>query len=214
MKKYMLVMVLLGILLFGCTTPSAPAETPDETQAATQPSGEQPAAETIEGDQSAEQPAAEQPTTDESLAGMTLSEIYALGTPIECDIKVKDVEGVETIKMYIKGNNFREEMTVGGVQMVTILKDEVLYTKMAQKEQMVGTPFEGCDWLKMEAKGTQQAPSGQGGVDVESLEQENKIEMDCKPAIFGDEKFTTPGNVCSMSEIIGGIPGGMPSGEE
>lgn len=133
------------------------------------------------------------------LAGLGWSALIALGTPVQCTVR----SGDQIWDMKIKGDNYRAEgdsVSDGQTTHVMMIgKGDAVYMQMtAEMRQMPGAA--NCAWLRMEANS-----SGTGGgtqtTDYDSMPPEN---MTCSPALFGDDVFATPGNSCTMDDLIGG----------
>lgn len=151
------------------------------------------------------------------LLGMGMAQLAQLGTPIKCTVTVTDREETMTATMYLKGQNIRYETPVstgaGAIEnVVTILKGKTAYTGMGQMMGTIGGDSQ-CDWISIDtsevaAQGDVETYQNQGGLTPEELEQLPPASFSCNPDAFGDEKFDTPGKVCSMDELLGELMSG------
>lgn len=201
-------LALLALVAAGCVGEGeAPAASPETTaQEAQETGGATVAAEATE------QPTTEQPTAaGTGLAGMDYAQLLALGTPVECTVKYSEEGVTYSGKLYMKSGKTRfEGTTVSEGQTfdsVTIYKDETIYSSVSSTW---GEMFEECDWLKISATPSQEEQQYQG-TSEEKLEEIPPVDFECHAAAFGDEKFATPGEACSLDELLAAA---IPSVEE
>lgn len=186
MRNWIIATALLGILLFGCvgsgtqtTGPQAAASTPTSGDAGV---GE----------------------VSNQFAGKTFEELAKLGVPVECDVSYKipvaEVENTKT-KMYVKGSQLRvdTQMMSGGQNLgATIIMrgDGFAYSQFEDKSllnSMTGGKMM-CDWIKVDVD------TGSVG-SIGDYKDEDKVNLDCKPSMFGDEMFAVSGKACTMDDI-------------
>ncbi len=128
--------------------------------------------------------------------------MQALGVPTQCTVRVS---GQPDETLFIKGQNMRvQSKTVENgqtVEVTSIIKGKTFYVDA----KAFGNESQGCDWLMMESNDTQTAGAQQppsGGVDEKTLENIPPTDFTCQPAVFGDEKFATPGKVCTFADLM------------
>jgi len=157
------------------------------------------------------------------LAGKGWGELVALGIPMECTVKYKDIteaNGMKDVKLYMKGKMFKETVTMTqdgkDIAMSVISKDDGYVYIKYESSNMMSTLTQGkiqCDGMKYPTTSTGSTTTGSTTtdssvpVDTSSLEDTNKVNIDCKPAVFGDEMFSTAGKYCTMKEITTAIMG-------
>ncbi|MFA6531170.1 MAG: hypothetical protein WCT31_05540 [Candidatus Micrarchaeia archaeon] len=201
MKNALIVMALLGILLFGCIggTPAATQQKAGDTTGTT--TTDEIITKTTDG------------TTSvlDTLTGKTFEEMVKLGIPIECDVTYKvqaqEIENAQ-IKMYFKGNKFKviTKMTANGINAGTTIianGDGFAYSQFEDKtlwNAMTNGKLT-CDWLKVEVD-TTASDSGVG-----EYTDDSKVDMNCKPGLFGDDIFFVSGKACTMAEIQNAMMG-------
>ncbi len=205
LMKYLFAILIAGLLLFGCAAP--PAE--EQPAAPGAPSGEAPPAEQPPAETPpAETPPAEQPPAEEGgldLDAWNMPALIALGTPVHCTVTYGG-EMPGTYEMWIWGEKFRTEGTYEGMEepFISIYKDDKSYISASTMSEMPGA--EECDWFVFEAEepepgeepGTEPSYEPMGPEDFDMP----PMEYDCSVAVFGDEKFATPGTVCDFMELM------------
>ncbi|MDE1798270.1 MAG: hypothetical protein KGH63_02600 [Candidatus Micrarchaeota archaeon] len=140
----------------------------------------------------------------------------AAGIPTQCTVKV---EGQPDSTVYVKGTSLRIETPISPenqtIMVTTIIKGKSAYVDAAALQ----TPGLNCDWMEINSSmmGNQTAGSGSepqvsGAADQQTLENLPASSLNCAPAVFGDEKFATPGKVCSFGDILGQAIGSMMNG--
>lgn len=191
--------LMAGLLLFGCTgqttqpanqtTPTTSTQTPVTTTPVT--------------------------TTVTDLTNLGWGELIALGTPVECTVTYKEsTEGIKDIKLYMKGMMFKETftMTQDGKDIPTSViskNDGYIYIRYNDPSFMSSMTMGKiqCDGLAYKTDVTETSASSP--VDTTALEDSSKVSLNCKPAIFGDEMFSTAGKYCTMTEITTAITGDL-----
>jgi hypothetical protein len=207
MKKIIIVL-LASLLVFGCLGPS-PADSANQEMQQQAASDSSTAGNGSEAPDSTTQDT-EQETQDifDAATVATYSAAMAAGVPLECTVLV---EGVAQ-KIYIRGENMMMSTTTQGTTYNVVAKDDNIYMELdAQTKDSYSQMGMTCDWLVMEGgddqSGGMQSSSGSESVDVSSYTDSN-VQWTCSAAMFGDEKFATPGATCTFEEIMQGM--GLP----
>ncbi|MCX6768401.1 MAG: hypothetical protein NTY83_00975 [Candidatus Micrarchaeota archaeon] len=131
----------------------------------------------------------------------SMDALMAAGTPMHCTVRYGgDYPG--SYEMYILGQKARIEgfSSSGGQtnEMLMISKDNKAYMEGSVMASSPG--FENCDWIYFESEETE--PTGTSeAVSMDDFEAP-PVEYDCAPAVFGEEKFATPGTVCNFQEMM------------
>lgn len=218
-----LVMLAVGLLVFGCTSPTPPAKpgesggdgtaappsgggqgvppsgsgTGDSSQGGTQPGdGTVPEGDQSQGEAPDEGSGGGQGGDD--LAGMGYGALAAMGVPLECDITVNST----TMKVYMKGSGeVRSEFTISGSgstcrKMVSVMKGDDYYSGCSD-----GTLFPGCDWLHTTAQDSG-GDAGQASAEPPDYDSIPPMDIDCRPWVYDASKFATPGKACTMEELM------------
>jgi len=199
----LIALVSIGLFLFGCTQQPAQQATGSATQTpaqATQQALEQATRQPTQGTQ----------TTPAGLSGLNFDQLLALSTPTECDVRVT-VEGkTYTSKIYFFNKQYRYEMdnVMEGKTFKTIMisKNNVAYMDLNSIKQQTPEVNLPCDWLKIEPQASE-AP--QPAVNENQLREIPPTEFKCTPSAFGNEKFETPGKVCTSEEWMKALTGGV-----
>lgn len=155
----------------------------------------------------------------------TWSELISVGSAVECDVKYKDTSlmpGFQQAKMFIKAKQFKEVITTlddGKSKTMTVISndDGFLYVKYSDSADIVSLT-QGkivCDGVKYVMNVINDSnPSADSGydtsspIDTSTFEDANKIELNCKPGLFGNEIFQVSGKYCTMNEIMSALTGG------
>ena len=141
------------------------------------------------------------PGTEVDLTGKDYGALIALGIPIVCDVnRVADFETDATL--YIKGENARAEAAFdySGTEYksVSVIKDSKVYV------QVIGDYFGGmetqCAWIYFETPEDRDQSSPT--ISDDDLRMLDASDFSCVVGAFGNEKFATPGEACSMSEFM------------
>jgi hypothetical protein len=197
-NKYLFVSILLAsMLIFGCVGG-------DQTQQQTQQQN-QTQQQTGNGTQGTGQQgtgtSAPDPLTISTYAAAT-----AAGIPLECTAVVNG----ETMKYYVKGDNMLMSGTTGGRPLTAVLKDDDVYFKLSSEDKASYTQMGlTCDWFLMKGEDNETSTSGSGtgsgsemtNVDTTSYTGPN-VKWSCQAGMFGDEKFSTPGESCTGEDLL------------
>ncbi len=138
-----------------------------------------------------------------------LGEALAQSVPMECTATVTVPEqGVTgTSHYWIKSGNMRMETTTEGQTVVAIVKNEKVYVEVSAMGTIPGEL--NCAWIVFEPNKTPQEYS-----DIsDDYRNPEGVRVECYPAVFGDEKFATPGRICTMDDLIPPAPE-LPPGYE
>ena len=127
----------------------------------------------------------------------SLKSAIALGVPLKCTYKINEIE----YEGYIKGKNWRGNMSQQGKTTNIILKDNCMYAWSNEAPQGTKMCFEEDVW-----------ESEEGGF------QQPNVDYICSPAVFGDDKFSPPSSIqfMDLNNINSlmknqGIPEGLPT---
>lgn len=187
---YVSVIILSALLVFGCL--GAPQEAPPA--GTTPPSGG-----AAPGGTTPSAPAA----PSDNLEGLGYSALLALGQSLECDVTIPYGTMADHAKLYIKGGSEDVRMEVTGASPTCptayyIIKDETMYMTCA-----TGQLFEGmdCDWLVI----TPDPSEPDSGYEAPDLSDADPSNINCKVWIYDDTKFQTPGTLCTMEDLFGGM---------
>ncbi len=198
----LIALLSIGLLLFGCTQPPAQQGTAAVTQAPGQ----------------ATQQAVQATQAGAPLAGLGFEQLLSLNTPTACDVRVTSEGKTYDSKIYFLNKQYRYEVDsiVEGKTFKTIMisKNGVAYMDLNAMKQQNPEVTIPCDWLKMEAQATQEP---RPAVSESQLKEIPPVDYKCAPAVFGNEKFDTPGKVCTFDEWMKALTGGaeipsIPSG--
>lgn len=191
MKRMILVGIAAFVLLFaGCIT--LPGATPER--------------EAGKNGQTVEE---QTPGVVEETIG-NLGEALAQNAPLECTATTT-AEGQTVVTRYwTKDGNVRTESEVAGQKTVTILKNEKIYIQASA----FGAMPEGveCDWIAMEQEESE-AETEAYSASIEDYKNMAQVKVECRPGIFGNEKFETGGKICTMGDLIPPMEG-LPPGFE
>ncbi|MFH1221959.1 MAG: hypothetical protein V1492_02640 [Candidatus Micrarchaeota archaeon] len=195
MRKIFLVFALvLLVLAAGCTQPAKQDGSTGGTTAGSGTTG-QPA-----GGETGGQPAGNESggNTGETGNAMpsNLGQALTSLVPIECTA-TSTVEGkTQTVHMWVKGGNMRSEVDTPQGKMISVLKGQKVYTQIPNT-----TPGLNCDWMIFEIN--ESAETGTGDTSsTDLLAKKDQTVVQCNPAVFGDEKFATPGTTCSLNDLM------------
>ncbi len=140
---------------------------------------------------------------------MTMGALMNLGVPIKCVITYRyQKEGMSgTALEYIIGKKARIESETttkdGSTSSIMVVKNEGAYIKIMPEMKADGGMYANCDWLFYPAGENKEYEINEEekvGADYEKLGYEYTVH--CEPAMFGEEKFATPGNVCNIKEMM------------
>lgn len=183
-------LVFSGLLLFGCVqAPEEGAASPSATVGAT----------VATPSPAASPQASPAATVGASLVGLDYEQLVALGTPVECDVRI-DVGNVSQMaKLFIKGSSVRMETVVEQAGMsltvASVFKDDIAYVSLPKATIPLNT---SCEWLYVnKTQVTQPGAASEG-----DLKSKPAVDFSCKQGSFGDEEFSISGRACSMTEMI------------
>ncbi|MEM3030138.1 MAG: hypothetical protein QXH27_00230 [Candidatus Micrarchaeia archaeon] len=215
--KYVAALVVFGMLLLaGCEG----APTQQNVSGPGQPTPSQPAQPATPA-----QPAPSVPTQPEvqSLLGMGFAQLVALGMPVRCTVTTTEGGRSITTNLWLRGSNFRTETRPPEMTepIITVVRGGETYLQVgAQMKQAFAAMGKNCDWLRMTPQEAAQPPAGGAeAASASELESIPPTNFQCNPDVFGDEKFATPGSVCSYADLLGGLmppqppPESQPPGE-
>jgi hypothetical protein len=224
MERLGIVLLICGLLIFGCASPSGGAQPGTGSMPASggvTPPGQGPGG----ANQPSAPPLGNNTTGDEqnpgnSLLGKTYEELIGLGIPLQCDI-IMPLTGNQTTtaKVYVNGNEqMRSEMDLGeGVsacsKMITIVNGNKVDMKCVEgtifPQIGANNPFEGCVWMETVANAT----SG-GSPSAQSADYSNvpPARISCLPWVYDASMFEVSGKACNIEEIMKSYYGnaGMP----
>lgn len=218
-------LLVVGILLFGCTSPAPPAK-PNQSANTTPPTGGQtaPPAETggssgssegtgtggtgssgtgSSGTGSAGTGTGSTGTSGDDLAGKGYEALAAMGVPLQCDITTTSSGKVMNMHVYMKGSaEVRSETTVAGAetcaQMVTVMKGTTVYMGCVD-----GDIMQDCKWLQMTVE-----PSGEpqtaGTAAPPDYADVPPADISCTPWAYDASKFVVSGKVCNLDDLMKG----------
>jgi len=201
MKKLLLLgTVFLMVLFAGCVGGEQPAEeTGDTTEMGDEvETGDGTVEETTETGET-EETTEEVEEPEEVDMVETLADALAQSVPMECTSSYTGYDQVVyTTHFWIKGENVRYEADTPQGTSVVIVKDDVTYiSTTGYGEDMVE-----CDWIIFETEDSEVEQPDQFSYSTEMLTSPEKYNVECHAAVFGDEKFDTPGNTCTWEDII------------
>gem|GEM_PF-2936923 len=205
--KIIFAVLLVAVLLAGCTGQSTTGKSVTGSQ-----TGTQTGTTGTTGQQTTQQ--------GTSLIGKGWAELVGMGIPMECKITFKGKATNDAIKsavLYMKGTKFKEvvEMNAEGVNIKTtiISKDDGSIYILYDDPTMMNTMTQGkikCDGIVYSTKeDLEGGVTTTAAVDTSVLQSDDLVGLDCKPAVFGDEMFSTPGKMCTMKEITNALTGGQ-----
>lgn len=209
MKKLFLVSILAALLLFaGCIQTQGQkvgdAQKP-ETKTGAGVAGEE--QQVKEEEPAGKEAGRQQQNYDE----MAIGALMNLGVPIKCTITYNypqgGIRGNVVEYMLNKKIRIETQQTVEGMTTdnLVIAKDEGTYVQLTPEMKTGGGVYANCDWLfyppeKKGQSGYEVSEDERVGAEYESLGYEYTLH--CEPAMFGEEKFATPGNVCNLEEMM------------
>jgi len=202
-------LLLMAIVLTGCTGQSA---TTNQNQQTAQATGQ-----TVQQTTTTTQQTATQQISN--LVGKGWAELVGLNVPIECKVTYKGKAANDAIKnavLYMKGNKFKEvvTMTAEGMTLgITVIsKDDGNIYMMYDDPTMMTAMTQGkikCDGMVYSTETNMAQSADSATVDTSVLQSSDYVNLDCKPALFGDEMFATPGKLCTLKEITNALTGGQ-----
>jgi len=217
MKQLLVLILIAGIMISGCTAPSGPANTGGQNGGAVQQGGAvNPGQQTGQntgqenGQQDQNNGGGQQPGND--LLDKTYGELMALGVPLQCDITITDETGSTTARVYMKGENeIRSEMQQTSSastcpKIITIMKDAKAYVgceggSMFPDTGGASNPFAGCVWMEMDINKSTTATASVGE-EPPDYSQIPPTQINCVPWIYDASKFAVTGKSCNIQEIM------------
>ena len=211
----LVILLVVGLLVFGCASPTPPAKPndsgapPSGGSGAVAPSGSGTgdSSGTTPGDGTVPQDDDTSGDDDQSggngqadgddLTGKGYDALAALGVPLECDITMNST----TMKVYMKGSDeVRGEVPIdeqGATcrKMVSIMEGGKYYAGCSD-----GTLYPQCDWLYVTDEDSQ--PSADTSTDTPDYDSVPPADISCKPWLYDASKFATPGKVCSLDDLM------------
>jgi hypothetical protein len=138
------------------------------------------------------------------LSSWSMETLAGMGTPVHCTVTYTDQDVNGNYDMYIIGDSFMvtgQSTVEGGTQQFTEVVKTVSGKKMLyiQFSNAQGAMMQGCDWMSFEVNESQTEPTAQ--TTTLNVDQ-SPTNFQCFPAVFGQEKFATPGRVCDYSSLI------------
>ncbi len=129
------------------------------------------------------------PTENEGYSGK-LEKIISLGQALECSFKQSDQYYGSS---WIKGENSYSEIYAEGKKSHIIVKDDCVWT---WGEESDGVKICFNSEIKEEAtEEVEQEIEEKEASETEEMGPPSDVEYDCRPAVFGEEKFSPPDNV-------------------
>lgn len=230
-KEFILLTVIFGLLLAGCTSPqssapSAPADTTDGGSTAgdgamDDSSGAMDdAGGAMEDDSGGAMDETSGAMEDDSgsaggddFAGLDYAGVMALGLPGECDVTTESEGQTLQVKIYFDGaGNARSEVPMdeeetGCSKFVVIQKTGKIYIGCDTSKYPPGTD---CDWMMMESEaesGTSSMESeiefGSGSFDTDYSDVPAS-KISCKPWMLDSSKFNPSGKACTIQDLMQG----------
>ena len=215
-SKLLIAVLLVSILVFGCTSPpsggttqpNGTGQTPgNQSVPPLQPNGTQPGAGTVPSDNGGTQPnGGTTPNGGNDLVGKTYEQLLALGIPLECDVTTTSGGTQTTIKLYkgVGTDNMRSEMTAPQgtcPKVISIMNGDKYYTGCEGGEIMPGSP---CKWLEFTANATSGATAG--APQKPDYSDVPPAQITCVPWVPDPSKLQAPAGACSMDDLMKNIP--------
>lgn len=205
MKRFIVFGILALVLLTGCISiPGQPSgqSTSGGNQATAGGAGQQ---------TGGEQPASAGSGVGEAVSKQisNLGDALAQSVPIECTTTTTSNGITTTTHYWVKSGRLRAESRIEGRTTVVVVKDNKIYTDASVME----LPEEvECAWIVFEQQKSAEEPKDYSTA-IENYRNPAQVKVDCHPASFGDEKFATPGKICTMDDLIPPMPE-LPPGYE
>jgi hypothetical protein len=229
------ILIIAGLLLFGCTGPSAPpaggqggaANATGGAMNQTQQQAQGQAQEQTQG-QAQEQAGAgasggtgssgetggsgssQGGSGTEDLAGQTFEALAGLGVPLVCDISVTSEGKTTNMKVYMKGSDeVRSEFSTDTAEcpkMISIMKGNSYYSSCESGEIMPG-----CKWMQVDFD-PETAGTTSGAGEPPDYTDVPPAKINCVPWVYDASKFAVSGKVCNLNDMMqgygqGGYPG-------
>lgn len=223
------ILLAVGLLVFGCTTPTPPAdsgaqggagaqsqsqEQGSSGQGAQEQTSDQEQTQEQEQEQTQEQEQEQEQTGAEDLAGKTYEALAAMGVPLECDMRLSGEGETIDMKLYMRGSGemrMESENPSGEPcnPVITIVKGGKTYVGCGGGIYMLD-----CAWLSF-APSDYEGSGEPSGTDYSAPDPSDvpPVDIDCRPWIYDASKLATPGKVCDMDNLMQGYQqGGYPDG--
>ncbi len=221
-------LLVVGILIFGCTSPAPPAK-PNQSANATAPTGGQTTPPTETGGTSGASGGTgttgtgtsgtgssgtgasgtgtgtgSTGTSGDDLAGKGYEALAAMGVPLQCDITTTSNGTTMNMHVYMKGSEeVRSETTLAGTetctQMVTIMKGKTVYIGCVE-----GDIMQGCKWLQMSVEPSGQASPTAGTASPPDYADVPPADISCTPWVYDASKFVVSGKACNLDDLMKG----------
>jgi len=135
----------------------------------------------------------------------TYAAAMASGLPLECTV----TSSGQTSTIFIKGQQMMITGTSGAEPYTVISKGGTTYMQLSTvMKSSFAQMGKNCDWLTYTSNETSSS-GGAASAPVSASDFEApSVAWSCLPGAFGDEKFLTPGAMCSMSDLIPPQPPG------
>ncbi len=240
MNKLIVVMILAGLLVFGCTgqQPAAPANGAANNTVSGNGAGASANGSAVGGagagsgvaaggsasagaNASAGTPAGGSGGSSGNSgasggAGIAAITTYAAamaaGLPLECSVTTNG----QGSTIDIKGQDMYMKGQAGGQTYEMVYKNGVTYMKLSTELKSVFAQMgKNCDWLTVTANASSTSGAPSSPVSADSVKASD-VAWSCIPGLFNDDKFLTPGSSCPMSDLYpsGGAPApGTPPGD-
>jgi hypothetical protein len=180
--RFVVLGMVVAVLVLGCGT----ADTPPESSA------DEPSEEPRESD--ADRTSDQGVSESFDLADYdTLAEAMQTGRSVYCT----GTQDGQSYEFWADGGNVRTEAS----DTVMVFKDDTLFVQSGQG---------GCDWMRVEATPMGDEPRG-AAPSYERPENVSLAEYRCEVRDAPRDAFATPGSVCDMRDMMGGMPGSLPT---
>jgi len=138
------------------------------------------------------------------IAAASYAAAIASGIPLICTV----TSSGQTNTFYVKGQQMLISGTSAGEPYTMIVKNSASYMKLSPAMKSTFAQMgKNCDWLVFTANATATAGAPSPPVSVESYQQPSVV-WSCNPGNFGDEEFLTPGSTCTMQDLVPTPPTG------
>jgi hypothetical protein len=99
-------------------------------------------------------------------------------------------------KYWTKSGKMRAEVEQNGKLTIMVAKEDGSYISMQEIKQETG-----CDWLKV-PKGEEGKEAKVTGGTYQKPEEVDITKFNCRPETFTEDKFQTPGKVCTLEDLM------------
>jgi hypothetical protein len=221
--RHILVLIAIGMLVFGCSGLPGGGPTGGETGGVTggNPLGGGTGAaggtsgtgatggET--GGTDGQQDGGQTGGAGDDFAGKTYAELMGLGIPMQCDITITGEESTMKYTMYTNGaGDVRSEThnTDSGstcTTIVTIMKGDKAYVGCDGGSMFPDTgednPFAGCEWMELDLNESTTSVTASIDDNAPDYTSAPPEQINCVPWVPDSSKFATPSNACNVEEI-------------